>query len=145
MKSAASIPPFPCRKSRDFHNHPAPLLNEELFVWEVKRPLLPKLPLLPVKVTEAFQQINDNQASSAETEEINQDMSSSKDLENILDNGKNLCIDRLVNLLREHATTYKSTNCQDFAETAREWLYSLESTMVIYLYQDLCSKIEKEQ
>ena len=59
VKSNSSIQQMPDPKQRDYFKNPVPPLDEQLVVWELRRPLLEALPALPGEFMQAYEKASD--------------------------------------------------------------------------------------
>ncbi len=116
---------------RDFRKEPIPIEDqEELFMWELKRPLLDTLPSLPEHVQQAYDAHLEVQAGTAEQP------SHLTNMAEVLFAGKSFVVEQLT------ASIDPIHDGEDAGPNFRKWLDSMESHVVIALYLKFCEELK---
>ena len=104
-------------RSRDYSSHPVRPLDERIVVWELKRPLVEKLPDIPIS-KELLESAIKDPTQSFEGSEVE------------LEEAKAFCMEQLD-------TGVMPGNPEEVAASIKRWLQVLKPAFVVGLYHDL--------
>ena len=126
-READIVRPLPGKKKRDYHKNPVQPRSDRMVVWELKRPLLEKLP--PLK---------ENHRTAYEAAKSGNGNALSGDLPIDLAEAKKNCIKNIEDCVVKDGSLIEN----DFMPI-QEWLNGFECVAVIALYENLNSQIEE--
>ena len=118
---------IPNPRMRDYNLHPIPAYDEQLVVWELKRPLLDPFPSFPDDLSDFY--------DAYIRGEYQQDGDYLIDSQYMLDRIKSFCVEAIFVSLQGNSVEEIGCFCN--------WLLTLTSLDVVTLYQNLCLKITK--
>ena len=129
------IPPPPIT-SRNYFKEAIPIKNNQLMVWELKRPVIVPMPQLLNQYESALHAFNHDLNDLATSDEANQNYIQQTIAK--LEEGKQWCIDRINSTLGEdahHSSIIADT--ESLTTNVSQWLQQFSPEHVIQMYKDL--------
>ena len=117
-----------------------PPLEERLIVWELKRLKISFFDELPTKISKSWEKYNQIQLSNYDSITDTNSLKKLLLIKN-LDEGKQICIKKFLKTLKGNTSEMKSSIYTGFESIIHNWLDSLNSNLIIHMYENIRKKI----